>query len=61
MRSVKNNSSFGSDLFFLMAAVALMTVVYLCGLPDTFHSLSISKANAASLMGQATERLAGGA
>jgi hypothetical protein len=41
------------DLLSLLVVVALVTVVYLCSLPETFQSLSHRKANAAELMGHA--------
>ena len=57
MRGFKKGSIVGPDVLFLLAAITLVTVVYLCGLPETFHSLSHRKANAAELMGQANERI----
>jgi len=38
------------DILSLLAIVALVTVVYLCSLPQTFHSLSHRKADAAQLL-----------
>lgn len=43
------------DVLSLLAVVALVIVVYLCSLPETFHSLSHRRANAAELMGHARE------
>jgi hypothetical protein len=43
------------DILSIIAVVALATVVYLCSRPETFHSLSHRKANAAVLMGHAGE------
>ena len=57
MRSYKKGAVIGPDLVFLLAAIALVTVVYLCGLPEAFHSLSHRKANAAELMVQAHARI----
>src|SRR5579859_7541543 len=45
----------GPDILSLLAVVARATVVYLCSLPETFHSLSHRKANAAELMAHARE------
>jgi hypothetical protein len=45
----------GLDIFTLLAVVALVTVVYLCALPETLHSLQHRKSNAADLMGQTHE------
>ncbi len=41
----------------MLALIALVTVVYLCSLPETFHSLSHRKANAAEMMGHAREHV----
>jgi hypothetical protein len=57
MRGYKRGSIIGPDLIFLLGAISLVTVVYLCGLPEAFHSLSHRKANAAELMTQAHERI----
>lgn len=57
MRGYRRGSIIGPDLIFLLGAVTLVTVVYLCGLPEAFHSLSHRKANAAELMVQAQQRI----
>lgn len=54
MRSF-NKFPVGPDILTLLAVVALVTIVYLCSLPETFHSLSHRKANAADLMAHARE------
>jgi hypothetical protein len=54
MRGFKKYSV-GRDILSLLAVIALVVVVYLCGLPATVHSLSHRKANAAELMGRAHE------
>ncbi|HMA48133.1 MAG TPA: hypothetical protein VKP60_00195 [Magnetospirillaceae bacterium] len=50
-----NKFPVGPDVLSLVAVIALVTIVYLCSLPETFHSLSHRKANAAELMGHARE------
>ena len=50
-----NKFPVGLDILSLLAVVALVTVVYLCSLPEMFYSLSHRKANAAGLMGHARE------
>lgn len=50
-----NKFPVGPDVLSLVAVVALVTIVYLCSLPETFHSLSHRKADAAELMGHARE------
>jgi hypothetical protein len=54
MRSF-NKFPIGPDVLSLVGVIALVAVVYLCSLPETFHSLSHRKANAAQLMGHARE------
>jgi hypothetical protein len=44
-----------SDILSLLAVVVLVTIVYLCSLPQMFHSLSHRKANAAELLVHARE------
>ena len=47
----------GPEILSMLALIALVTVVYLCSLPETFHSLSHRKANAAEMMAHARERV----
>ena len=47
----------GPEILSMLALIALVTVVYLCSLPETFHSLAHRKANAAGVMGHARERV----
>lgn len=47
----------GPEILSMLALIALVTVVYLCSLPETFHSLAHRKANAAEMMGRARERV----
>lgn len=47
----------GPEILSMLALIALVTVVYLCSLPETFHSLAHRKANAAEMMGHARERV----
>jgi len=52
MRSF-NKFPVGPDVLSLVGVIALVAVVYVCSLPDTFHSLSHRKASAAQLVGHA--------
>ena len=54
MRSF-NKFPVGPDILSLLAVVALGAIIYVCSLPETFHSLSHRRANAAELMGHARE------
>ena len=47
----------GPEILSMLALIALVTVVYLCSLPETFHSLSHRKANAAEMLAHARERV----
>ena len=47
----------GPDVLALLGVLALVVVVYLCGLPETFHSLSHRRANEAELMSHAHEMI----
>ena len=50
-------SPVGPEILSMLALIALVTVVYLCSLPETFHSLSHRKANAVEMMGHAREHV----
>ncbi len=54
MRSL-NKFPVGPDILSLVGVIALVATVYLCSLPETFHSLSHRKASAAQLVGHAHE------
>jgi len=56
MRILKK-SPIGPEILSMLALIALVTVVYLCSLPETFHSLTHRKANAAEMMGHAREHV----
>ena len=56
MRGIKK-LTFVPDVLSVMAIAALVTVVYLCSLPQNFHSLSQRKADVAGLLVEAQDDL----
>ena len=45
------------EILSMVALIALVTVVYLCSLPETFHSLAHRKASTADMMGRARDHV----